>query len=208
MEDYEIVNLSLDLVAGGRDAKVINSLTQGTKTAELCGRWYDTSRIIVIKRGYFQECIDYAECEETSDDIEMADYDDAFDLPDDYLALIRQCHESSIESEYRCEVKGNYLLSNNYTNDDGDAAYIKYKWDNEDPDTYSEELIECIAVRLAANLAPSIIGGDKGQTRRHYLLEEFEKLILPVNNSVSQSVQYKRDLYRHNFPILGGRTRK
>jgi len=204
-----ICNQGLLLVGGKKDAQVITSLGDGTPTSDACDLIYHPIRKTVIARGYFQETIKYGECaENTTWSGEQADWEYVFDLPSDYIKLIRQCHEDSPETEYRSEVIQGKLFSNVYSNSDGDAAYIKYKWNETDGDNFSQELVNCIAHLIGASLAPQILGVENGGVRRHYLLEEYEKYILPTNDGVAQSVQYKRDIFRSKWKILGGRVRK
>jgi hypothetical protein len=203
-----ICNQALVECGGGKDTETITALGDGTPTSDLCELIYTPVRKEMISRGYFEECIKYADCAESSFSGEMADWDYVFDLPSDYLKLIRQCHENSLETEYRSEVMQGYLFSNVYSNEDGDGAYIKYKWNNTDGSTFSQELVNCIKTKMAICMIPRLIKGEVGDKKRYYLQRDFENIIWPTNSGVSQSVQFNRDRFRHHWPILAGRSRK
>ena len=202
-----ICNQSLAKLAGGKNSIKITALGDGTKTSDLCDLLYTPNRKEVLARGYWEEVVYYADLgSESSYSGEYGDWDYVFDLPSNCLRVLKQTHESCIETEYRCEIFQGKLFTNVYTNDDNDSAYIKYVKNETDASVFSQELINCIATKLAAELAPQTLGGETGYTRRFRLLEEFEKLVLPTNESVNQSQQYARDLFRSKFGILGGRS--
>jgi len=208
-EDLLMCNLGLAKLGGGKDTISISSLSDTDPTSVLLNRLFNPTRKRVIKRGNWQETTKYGEAAESSTYTgEYGDWDYVFDLPADYLLLIKQTHEDNLDTEYPCEVVDSQIFSNVYTNSDGDAAYIKYKWNNTTYSEYSDELIEAVATLIAAEAAIQILKGEEAEKKRHYLLREFEELVLPVSDSVNQSQQYKRNVFRQHWPILGGRIRK
>lgn len=140
----------------------------------------------------WEEATKYIECgaELSGDNIpDMADWDYAFTLPSDCLRLIAQVDESDHTAEYDCEVMRGLLLTNDYSNDDEDSAYIKYIFDNDDITTYSPSLYAAMATKLAAELAAVIVDTK----RRNELLTEYENYILNLAEERNQAQVYYDD---------------
>lgn len=121
-----------------------------------------------------------------SDAPESGNWEYVFAMPSDYLGRAKQIDESYHRStkarynfEYDKKIVQGFLFTNLYSNADGDSAYIKYIYDLEDPSEFSPLLYEAVAVKLAAELCPCILA-DKGSMRRYYLLQEYERLTLPL----------------------------
>lgn len=182
-----LVNYALSKIGGtGAKSYKISDIGASNDTARLCTALWPQIRKEVLCRNWWPEATKYAECEETEDNVEKADWEYAFDLPDDYLPNapiiqieqdIHRSNKPEYSYQYEKEIIGSYLLSNNYSNSDGDAVYVKYVYDNDDASTYSPLLYEAIALKLAAEIAPVILI-DGGQKRRYSLLQEFEDHIL------------------------------
>jgi hypothetical protein len=119
----------------------------------------------------------------------------AFNLPSDYFALVRLTDETpltqdGVKTEYQNKVilnrdgDGFILLANVFTNTGGDGAYIEYIIDQDDPSLFSDGLVECIAMLLAAELC-LIIGRDL-KTRQQLLLE-YKTISVPEAKAANQS---------------------
>ncbi len=176
-------------------------------TSDNCERLYTPIRREVLKRLQPQECTYYDEFEESSFSGETGEWEYVFDFPSDCLIPIRQTDQADDKKEYRCKVMQNYLLSNDYSNDDGDAAYVEYIKNETDGTALSDEVVEAIVTKLAAELAPLEIGGEWAWKRRQQLLEEYNSLVLPTAKGINQSQQYndeEKDASRYSF--LGGRN--
>jgi len=133
---------------------------------------------------------------------EVSGYMYAFDLPSDYLAMVRQKDEvirvnTRIHREYQYKViinidgDGFILLTNDLTNLGGDSAYIEYVIDQETYALFSAEFEEVIAQLLAAEIAP-VMG--KNTEFRQALLTEYQQLTIPEAKRAiqSQSNNYSR----------------
>ena len=141
---------------------------------------------------------------------EIGDWEYAFALPSDYLAMVKVFDElSSISTGSReCQFSvvmnidndGLLLLTNDLTNADGDGVFIEYVIDQTSEAMFSEYLVECIATLLAAELCP-VIGRDL-KTRNAILLE-YEKLSVPQAQAFNQG---QLNNYSKIVPdYLGGR---
>ena len=86
-----------------------------------------------------------------------------FTLPTDYVDLRRVVDEDDLTKEFDHQVlanaaeTGSILLTNEYTNTDGDQAYIEYVFLNDVPDTYTKVFVDYLATVLAAKIAPFIM---------------------------------------------------
>ncbi len=202
-----ICNRALTKIGGGIDTVTITSLSGTDKTSTLCNLLYTPARKTVLKRMKPQECSYYADLgDESSFSGEKAEWKYVFDLPDDYLTLVKQTDELSHKVEWPSEVKQGKLFTNIFSNEDGDSAYIEYVKNETDGDVFSEEVINAVATLIAADLTPRITGGTWGWKRRQELLEEFENLVLPNAQGINRSQQYHREQARpSDYSWLGGR---
>lgn len=139
----------------------------------------------------FRETLKYADlgAEVDTDDLpEIAGWEHAFDLPADCLAVVKQFEEEDDDGEPEADYTyqfekilnklgtGWLLLTNNYSNADGDSAYISYVIDQTDETLWSEALIDCVATYLAAELCP-VLGKDI--KTRFAMLQEYNERAIP-----------------------------
>jgi len=205
-DEVEICNLALAKLGGGSDTLTITAMGDGSKTSDLCELLYDLIRKEVLKRMKPQECTEYKELDESDDTPEMAEWDYVCDLPDDCLQFIRQTDEQYHKITYDTEVKGDYLFTNTYSNEDGDAVYVEYIVDEDTVTVFSDEVVMAIATKLAAELAPRIIGGEWAWKRRLDLLDEYEKLVMPLAKGINRQQQHHDERPRESkYEILGDR---
>ena len=144
---------------------------------------------------------------------EMGAWAFAFSLPSDYFVIVRQTDEDfdpqqgGVREEYQCRTilnkdgDGFLLLSNEKTDADAESAYIEYCIDQTDFTLFSQGMEECLATKLAAEIAPSV---GRDPEARVALVGEYEQLVIiqAVRNNQSQSNKFskKKTDYR------GGRT--
>ena len=95
--------------------------------------------------------------ERDDDDQEQADWEYVFNLPDDCLHVTAQIDEGDHNKKYPHLVRGGQLFTNDYSNEDGDSAYIDYI-SISDVSKFSPLLIELIALKLAIAMAPKLMG--------------------------------------------------
>lgn len=148
-----------------------------------------------------------------SDAPECADYEYVFELPKNTsgtnicLLVVRQTDEQYHRMDYIKEVKQGFLFTNILSNEDGDSAYIEYVYDEKDTTKFSDELVYAMVVRLAAELAPRLMGAEHGMNTRRKLLEEYETLVLPTMQGINRSQQYQDEDERESkFSWLGDRN--
>ena len=118
----------------------------------------------------------------------MADFEHAFNLPSDCLAVVAQIDEDSHTTKYKHEVRKGMLFTDNFSNTDGDSAYIDYILLESDTSKYSPSLKEAIATKLAAELAPTLKPSQTAILKR-----EYEYLVLPKAEGLNQAEQYDDD---------------
>lgn len=206
-----LCNYALAKMGGGLEESFkIDSISGDSDTEVLCELLYDQVRKEVLCRAWWSEAAKYAELGDELDDIDKADWEYAFNLPDDYLGRCKQINESYHRStkskyqvEYDKEIAGGMLFTNHYSNSDEDTAYIKYIYDLEDPSEFGPLLYEAVAIKLAAELCPAMLS-DKGETKRR-LLEEYEGLVLPLAEGMNAE-QQGDDEDKGEFTALTCRT--
>lgn len=205
-----ICNRSLGLLSGGEDTLTITALGDGSKTSDLCDLFYTPSRTETLSRMQPQECSEYEDLgSESSSTMEKAEWTYIFDLPSDCLSVIRQTDEKYHKINYDHEVKLSKLLTHALTNEDGDSAYIEYVVNETNGSVFSEETVNAISIKLASYLAPRISGKEWGWKRREQLLDEYERLALPVAKGLNRRQQYHENVHigrNIHYDILGGRS--
>lgn len=202
-----ICNKALAKIGGGKDTLTITALGDGTDTSDLCDLFYTDVRKEVLKRMQPQECTYYADLgDESSYSGEKAEWEYAFDLPDDNLIVTRQIDEDSHEVEYRYEIKQSQLFTNILSNTDRDSAYIEYVKNETDGDVFNGEMVEAMATLLASLLAPRIVKGEMGMTLCERLFDKYEKVVLPKSIGISRSMQHDdEDQHEEKYSWLGHR---
>ena len=183
-----ICNRALLKLAGAEEQETITSIYEGTPTAIKCLILYPQVRNEVLQRWPWNECREFADLGAEVSDVEMADFEYAFNLPSDCLAVVAQIDEDSHTTKYGHEIRQGKLFTNDYSNTDGDSAYIDYILLESDTSKYSPSLKEAIATKLAAELAPTL---NSSQTA--ILKREYEYLVLPKAEGLNQAEQYNDD---------------
>lgn len=178
-------NYALDKIGSAKQVTAAQLTANTVPLAKTCKRLYPQVYKEVLKRADWPEATKYAELTETEDSVEKGDWEYAFDLPNDYLGrahlILEEYHRSTKPRhliEFDKKIIQEYLLCNELTNSDDDAAYIQYIYNLTDVTKFNDLLVEAVALKLGAELATSVLK-DKG-ARRVQLLQEYEDLVLPL----------------------------
>lgn len=155
---------------------------------------YAQVRNEVLIRWPWNDCREYADLGAEVTGLPMADWEYAFALPSDKIAVVAQIDEENRKTEYECEVRGPYLFTSDYSNSDGDSAYIDYIKLVTDASLYSPALVEAITTKWAAEMAPAYNPKEKDNLKR-----EFEYLVLPNAKASNQGSQYSEDKGRYTW---------
>jgi hypothetical protein len=146
--EVELCNLALARIGNDRQ---LSSLTEANKPARLCSLHYPITRDAVLAAHPWNEAIRRVDLAAEVGEPPF-EYTYRFPLPSDCLKVIRTEDESAgFEDDYRIEstANGRVLLSNS------DTVAIEYIARVEDVALYSPVLVDLIAQRLAAELAPA-----------------------------------------------------
>lgn len=195
-----MVNYGLYKAAGAEgDTETITSI-DGTSTWEQkCKLTYQFARNFVLERWPYRECKEYAELTAATVS-EQADWDYVFDLPSDCLFVLAQIDEDDHTVNYEFKIRGGKLYTNDYSNTDGDAAYIDYVKLVTDPAEYSHALREAIATKFAAEISRTI-----NPNKTSELIREYEALLQPISEVMAQQEEYVED-DEGEYSWLNGRT--
>jgi hypothetical protein len=109
-------------------------------------------------------------------------YDHAYQLPPDFIRLLRLNGRDVQERTALYDIEGRHLLT------DADAAKIQYIGYVEDTTIYDDLFIECLAVRLASKLA-TIIRDDEAKGQQ--LSQEYLQVALPRARKVDGNERNK-----------------
>ena len=155
-----------------------------------------------------------------SSTLEIGEYQYAFNLPGDCLAVVRQFDENYIASRsqsnistsptskvnYRWETiankagTGKILLTNTLSNTARDSAFIEHVIDTPNTGGFSEGLIECIATLLAHGVAP-VLGRDMESAA--FMLQQYLDVAVP--NAQAENQKGFNNSARLKTNYLGGR---
>ena len=225
--ETDVANIALGKIGGGGDSDntsaFITSINGSDKVSQACKRFFPHCRQLVISemavlKTPFRETAKFKDLgSELDADVEVGQWEYAFNLPGDFLSMSMQFDESRMSErhnqnyQYRFDVVANnsqdgyILLTNdlcNY-NDDGeaDSAFIEYAFDLKKTGAWSEGMIDCIATRLAAMLCP-IVG--QGNEVRRAMMQEYKLVAIPFAQAYSQAQSNNSAYTVPNF--LGGRN--
>lgn len=183
----DICNMSLARIGGGKEQSQIFSLNESSPTAAWCRLFYTHSRNYVFKRAHFHEATEFGDlgAELTGSSLpEQADWEYVFNLPSDFLSMVKQTNEDDRTAAFKYRISQGLLFTNTLSNSDEDSAYIEYIIKNTDASTYGPELVEAIVVFLASKLAGPVAKDD---IYARELLQEFELLALPKAKVANQA---------------------
>jgi hypothetical protein len=201
--ELEVCNRALAKLGGAK-----NNQYPLTVVSDNCALLITPIRKEVLKRMKPQECTYYDEFEEnTTYSGEKGQWEHVFNYPENCLIPTRMIDESDHTKEYDYEAKQNCIFSNDYSNDDGDAAFCEFIKNETEWTNIPDEVVEAAVTKLAAELAPLEIGGEWAWKRRQDLLEEYETLVKPVGQGINQSAQpNKENKDTSKYSFLGGRS--
>ena len=173
----DICNLAL--LQDGADLIETLADSDVSDNAQLCRRLLPVVTSICLGRWEGSELTKFSKLGNEVEVDEQADWEFVFNLPDDCLAVIAQIDEGDHTKKFKYIVKGRKLYTNNYSNDDGDSAYIDYISVG-DVSLYSPGLIEYIALKLAIAMAPKLMGiSEESQLHIQGMQRELRLRVLP-----------------------------
>lgn len=187
--ETDIANLALGKIGGAGDAVGSNAFITSINDSDKVSSWmklaFPRARRTSIKdlatgNAPFRSTLRFKNLDaQLSSTPEIGNWTYAFNLPGDCLAVVSQFSEDSIAARsqkanytadsapvtYQFETIANsdgtglILLTDFLTNTDQDGAFISYVIDTPNTAGMSEELIDCIATKLAQGVCP-VIGRD------------------------------------------------
>lgn len=152
-----ICNLALSKIGGG----TITALDEGSAAASACKLIYDSVLAEVLQLRPWASCIARTTLARLAQPPAF-EWANAFELPADFLGLVRLGADCNHSPPYAIEGRG--LLTNE------EAAPVLYVYLNNDPMSYEAALVDLIASRMAVELAMSVAGNAslKGVLAQEY----------------------------------------
>ncbi len=173
----DICNLAL--VQDGADLIETLADSDTSDNALLCRRLLPVIISTCLVRAQWNGLSEFADLGNEVSTAEQADWEYVFNLPDDCMQVIAQISEGDHTRKIKYIVKGRQLFTNDYSNDDGDSAYIDYISVG-DVSKYSPGLIEYISLKLALALAPKLMGiSEESQLHIQGMQRELRLRVLP-----------------------------
>lgn len=176
--DEDLCNLAIAMVGG----MPIVSLDDLTDEAKICKATLPLTKSMCLTRWEWNGVTKFADlgAKRDDDDQEQADWEFVFNFPDDFLHLVAQIDEGDHKKKFAHKVMGRQLLTNDYSNTNGDSAYIEYI-SISDVSKFSPGLIKYIVIEQAIVLAPRIMGVSAETSDYIMRLERKSRLdILPT----------------------------
>ena len=175
--ETDICNLAL--IQDGADLITTLADSDTSDNAQLCRQLYPTIKDICLTRWEWNGMTKFADLGNEVIVDEQADWEYVFNLPDDCLQVVAQIDEGNHKKKFGHIVKGRQLYTNDYSNDDGDSAYIDYI-SIADVSKFSPQLIEYIALKLAIAMAPKLMGiSEESQLHIQGMQRELRLRVLP-----------------------------
>jgi len=231
MTETDLCNISLGKIGGAGDQlqgnAFISSIDGTDNVSTFCK--FSLPRVrrrsiidLAIRECPFRETVRFKDLgAEISDAPEIGQWQYAFNLPSNCLVVIRQFNENSISTRkhptnYQTRTNVNYqwemianakgngkiLLTDTLSNYDTDSAFIEYAIDITTVGAFSEQMIECIATLLAAELCP-VVGRD--MEARAAMMQEYYLKSIPDAQAFNQTGF--NDTARTVQDLSGGRNK-
>lgn len=148
----DVCRLALDFL--DQDAEEVTSIDSPTTELEkICARWYDVSRRAELRNNVWN----FAKARDvlTKASTPGFGYDDAYNIPNDYLRLVALGDDEDFP-EVDFEIEGNQILIDNNAGD----LKIRYIFDQTNVVRFDSLFVELCALRMARNMAKKITGSD------------------------------------------------
>ena len=231
--ETEVCNLALGKLGGAGDAlggnAFITDIDDDDKVSSWCNLVFPRIRRRVITDlavavAPFRSTVRFASlsAELAAANLpETGNWEHAFNLPVDTLAVVCQFDEENISlrrqsnayttpitsMKYQWEMiankdaSGMIFLTDNLTDADQESAFIEYVIDTPNVLTWNEEMIDCVATLLASEVAP-IIGRDMESSQ--LMLAQYLSVALPKAKQINKRGFDNRSRGVPNFK--GGRS--
>ena len=197
--ETEVCNLALGKIGGAGDQEsgtgLINSINGTDRVSVRCKLLLPSVRRRVLgdladADVFPQEATEFYDMGvAVTPTIKIAGWTYAFTVPSDTIRVRRQICEEVNTIQYSItdtvleypfktiwQDTTQLLLTNNLTNTALDSAFIERVFDQTDPTTWNEKVLDAIATLLGAELVPTV--GAVEETRINLLLE-YDRLALP-----------------------------
>ena len=213
--ELDVANIGLGKIGGAGEALNGNAFITNLNGTDKVSQWCKFSlprmrrRVITdlaTMKCPFRNTIRFKDlgAELASDSLpEIGQYDYAFNIPGDYLALVMQFNENYMQKRhaskgsqstncpiiYQCEVvankagTGKILLTDTLSNEGSTSAFIEYVIDLPSVGGWSEEMIDCVATLLASEVAP-VLGKDIETS--NIMLEKYLRVVVPKAQAANQ----------------------
>lgn len=180
----DICNLALDHL----NTANVTDIENGTdKISSLCSRWYDNTRMAVLRAHTWNFSMKRVKLPELST-TPTFEYSNQYQLPSDYLRVV-MIGEYNQYKNYGIE-SGKLLL-----NSGGGTLDFRYVYNNEAVESFDPLFIEAFASKLAMNLAYPITGSNTAVSR----IEKMYKDCLAQARSVDGQERPPRRKERSKF---------
>ena len=182
MTDIDICNMALRKLG----ADTITALTDNVKEAEACADMWTQVRKTVFSAFPWPSCVTRATLECSCDCIPFG-WTNSFPLPDDFVALM-EVYGVSPNGLPEYEIEDGKILCND------ESLSIRYIYDNRTPNTYEPLLVDCLVLRLASEIAYSLVAKESVENsmlqKYHMKLNEARTRISRVRTNEPNGIDY------------------
>lgn len=198
--DIHICNLALSRCK----EKNITSMSENTKSAEVCSMWYDITRKSVLTNINASFSIKRAVLAEVADYEPVFGHKKAYILPKDCLQVI---HLGNPLENNLYQIEGEYL----YPAEPVDKVEIKYIADIEDVTKFDADFIELFALTLASKICEPLTHDTELASYLKRLADEKyietstkygrDNKITVVKSSRFREAKYNAEIEHYNYRI-------
>lgn len=143
----ELCNHALQQLGADR----IASLTEANERARVCNLMYEQTRDSVLAAFAWPFATTRIACAAV-DDTNLTEYDYQHQLPSDYVKLV-----DILDDESYKKINGaDFFIEGDRIYSDYSPLYIRYVKRIEDPTKFPELFVDCLAMTLAAKIAPRL----------------------------------------------------
>jgi hypothetical protein len=159
----EISNLALSLL----NARAINSFTEGSVNSNIIATWYPRSLRYCLNKSLWTFATKRVDLVATTETVDWNSYgmEYTYAYPSDMVRIF------GFSDRYaRVRLEATYILS------DTDGLGALYVYTNDNPESYTPEFEEMLAVKIAADIAFAI---TTDESVAKAMLERFQGVVLP-----------------------------
>lgn len=193
----EVCNLSLDLLSS---ETIENIVDPSNPTEDILFRWYDKTRVMVLRQHPWNFAIKRAVLAKNSDSPAFG-YDYSYALPSDCIRILGAYTSEGVVVDPRSyEVEGRNILYS------GDGVYLRYIKDYTDVPTMDALFIDWLVAEIALGIAYKQTGSNTDIERLMKIRDNARNVAVAIDGQESPPKRVERSRMKRSRRVGSKRT--